>query len=99
MADAVVGAKKGQKRSGGDDNTERMLKRLVWGEGQLLLRGTRMDARRLAETELMDGAPRHDGRTRPRNRGGLQRADPLTRARARQLQLPLDRSHCPLLGG
>ena len=58
MGDAVVTAKKGQKTPDGYYNTERMLKRLAGGKGQLLLCGTCMDARGMSEGELLDGAAR-----------------------------------------
>lgn len=58
MADAVAGAKKGQKTPDGYYNFERMLKRFGAGAHKLLFCGTCMDARGLAETELIDGARR-----------------------------------------
>jgi uncharacterized protein involved in oxidation of intracellular sulfur len=58
MADAVVAAKAGQKTPDGYYNVERMLKGVVVGKGQVLLCGTCMDARGLAETEMMAGARR-----------------------------------------
>lgn len=58
MADAVACAKKGQKTPDGYYNMERMLKRVLSGKGQVLLCGTCMDARGLADGELMDGARR-----------------------------------------
>lgn len=58
MADAVLSAKKGQKTPDGYYNVERMLRRLVAGKGGVLLCGTCMDARALADTELVDGARR-----------------------------------------
>jgi uncharacterized protein involved in oxidation of intracellular sulfur len=58
MADAVIAAKAGQKTPDGYYNLERMLKRVLAGRGQVLLCGTCMDARGLAESELMAGARR-----------------------------------------
>ena len=56
MADAVASAKRGQKTPDGYYNLERMLKRLATGAHGLLLCGTCMDARGLAEADLVDGA-------------------------------------------
>lgn len=58
MADAVVAAKAGQNTPDGYYNMERMLKRIVSGQGEVLLCGTCMDARGLSETEMMQGARR-----------------------------------------
>ncbi|HEY0838294.1 MAG TPA: DsrE family protein [Azospirillum sp.] len=58
MADAVVGAKAGQKTPEGYYNIERMLRRVLSGKGQVLLCGTCMDARGMAEAEIMGGARR-----------------------------------------
>lgn len=58
MADAVVGARKGQKTPDGYYNIERMLKRVVVGNGKVLLCGTCMDARGMVEIDVMDGALR-----------------------------------------
>ncbi len=58
IADAVVGAKAGQKTPDGYYNVERMLKRVVAGNGKVLLCGTCMDARGLDDTALMAGAHR-----------------------------------------
>ncbi|MGE0630235.1 MAG: DsrE/DsrF/TusD sulfur relay family protein [Hyphomicrobiaceae bacterium] len=57
MADSVVAARKGQKTPDGYYNMERMLKRVV-SKGSVLLCGTCMDARGMAEEDLMDGARR-----------------------------------------
>ena len=57
MGDAVACAKQGQKTPDGYYNVERMLKPLV-RRGEVLLCGTCMDARGLAESELVDGARR-----------------------------------------
>jgi uncharacterized protein involved in oxidation of intracellular sulfur len=58
MADAVVAARKGQKTPDGYYNMERMLKRMVVGKSSVLLCGTCMDARGMAEADMMDGARR-----------------------------------------
>jgi uncharacterized protein involved in oxidation of intracellular sulfur len=58
MADAVLAAKRGQKTPDGYYNLERMLKRVVAAKGRVLLCGTCMDARALAEADLMEGARR-----------------------------------------
>lgn len=57
MADAVAGARKGQKTPDGYYNIERMLKRVVT-KGRVLLCGTCMDARGIGEEEVLDGASR-----------------------------------------
>lgn len=58
MADAVSAAKTGQKTPDGYYNVERMLKGVLAGKGEVLLCGTCMDARGLAETEIIAGARR-----------------------------------------
>lgn len=58
MADAVLAAKAGQKTPEGYYSIERMLKRVLVGKGRILLCGTCMDARGLADAELMEGARR-----------------------------------------
>jgi len=58
MADAVIGAKAAQKTPDGYYNIERMLKRVLTGKGQVLLCGTCMDARGLADAEIVPGAER-----------------------------------------
>ncbi|MGH8630418.1 MAG: DsrE/DsrF/TusD sulfur relay family protein [Burkholderiales bacterium] len=58
MADAVIAAKAGQKTPDGYYNIERMLKRVFTGKGQIRLCGTCMDARGLADGEMMAGARR-----------------------------------------
>ena len=58
MADAVIGAKAAQKTPDGYYNIERMLKRVLTGKGQVLLCGTCMDARDLADAEIVPGAER-----------------------------------------
>ena len=57
MADAVIAAKAGQKTPDGYYNAARMLRRVI-GQGRGLLCGTCMDARGLAENEILDGAER-----------------------------------------
>lgn len=58
MADAVLAAKRGQKTPEGYYNLERMLKRAIASNGRVLLCGTCMDARALAEADMMEGARR-----------------------------------------
>lgn len=58
MADAVVAAKAGQKTPDGYYNAERMLKLVVTRQGRVLLCGTCMDARGIAETDVIAGAER-----------------------------------------
>lgn len=57
MADAVGAARKGQKTPEGFYNMERMLKRVAL-KGRLLLCGMCMDARGVAEGDVIDGAHR-----------------------------------------
>jgi uncharacterized protein involved in oxidation of intracellular sulfur len=57
MADAVGCAKAGQQTPDGYYNLERMLKPIV-RRGEVLLCGTCMDARAIADDELVDGARR-----------------------------------------
>jgi uncharacterized protein involved in oxidation of intracellular sulfur len=58
MADAVLAAKAGQKTPDGFYNVERMLKRIILAKGQVLLCGTCLDARGIAEAEIMVGTRR-----------------------------------------
>ncbi len=58
MADAVSCGRKGQKTPEGYYNLERMLKRFATGAHRLLLCGACMDARGLAESDLVEGARR-----------------------------------------
>jgi uncharacterized protein involved in oxidation of intracellular sulfur len=58
MADAVVAAKAGQKTPDGYYNVERMAKRVLSGNGKLLLCSACMDARGLDDAALMTGARR-----------------------------------------
>ena len=58
MADAVLAAKANQKTPDGFYNVERMLKRVLAGNGRVLLCGTCMDARGLTSAELMEGVSR-----------------------------------------
>ncbi len=57
-ADAVVGAKSGQKTPDGYYNVERTLKRILAGNGKVLLCSACMDARGLDDAALMAGARR-----------------------------------------
>jgi uncharacterized protein involved in oxidation of intracellular sulfur len=58
MADAVLAAKANQRTPDGYYNLERMLKRVLAGNGKVLLCGTCMDARGLSDGEIMPGASR-----------------------------------------
>jgi len=58
MADAVIAAKTGQKTPDGFYNAGRMLRRVI-SKGKVLLCGTCMDARGLAENEILDGTERN----------------------------------------
>jgi uncharacterized protein involved in oxidation of intracellular sulfur len=58
MADAVLAAKAAQRTPEGFYNIERMLKRVLAAKGRVLLCGTCMDARGIADGELMEGARR-----------------------------------------
>ena len=58
MADAVLAAKAQQKTPEGYYNLERMLKRVLTSKGSVLLCGTCMDARGIADAELLEGARR-----------------------------------------
>lgn len=58
MADAVAAAKADQKTPEGYYNIERMLKRVLAGNGKVLLCGTCMDARGLDDDALLAGARR-----------------------------------------
>jgi len=58
MADAVLGAKSGQKTPEGFYNMERMLGRVLSAKGRVLLCGTCMDARGLTQDEIIPGAAR-----------------------------------------
>lgn len=57
MADAVISAKSGQKTPDGYYNAERMLRRVI-SKGKVLLCGTCMDSRGLADSEILEGAER-----------------------------------------
>jgi len=57
MGDAVAGAKSGQKTPDGFYNAERMVKRAALS-GRVLLCGTCMDARGIADDEVVAGAER-----------------------------------------
>jgi uncharacterized protein involved in oxidation of intracellular sulfur len=58
MADAVLCAKRGQKTPEGFYNVERMVRRVLAAQGEVLLCGTCMDARGLGEAEIAEGARR-----------------------------------------
>ncbi|MFA6268145.1 MAG: DsrE family protein [Pseudolabrys sp.] len=58
MADAVVGARAGQKTPDGYYNVERMLNRVLAANGKVLLCGACMDARGLEDAALVAGARR-----------------------------------------
>ena len=58
MADAVAAARRGQTTPEGYYNLERMLRRVLAAKGQVLLCGSCMDARALAEADVVDGATR-----------------------------------------
>lgn len=58
MADAVLCAKKGQKTPDGYYNIERMIHRVLAARGRVLMCGTCMDARGLAENDMMEGSTR-----------------------------------------
>ncbi len=55
LADAVLGAKTGQKTPNGYINIERML-RLLLMNGRVMLCGSCMEARGIAVSEILDGA-------------------------------------------
>lgn len=58
MADAALCAKAGQKTPEGFYNIEKMVHRVIGSGGRVLLCGTCMDARGIADTDLTDGAAR-----------------------------------------
>lgn len=58
LADSVIAARVGQKTPDGYYNVERMLKRVLAGNGKVLLCGTCMDARGLDDTAVIAGARR-----------------------------------------
>jgi len=58
MADAVLCAKKGQKTPDGYYNLERMVRRVLTAKGRVLMCGTCLDARGLAEDDMLEGAAR-----------------------------------------
>ena len=58
MADAVLAAKRGQATPDGFYNLERMLSRLAAQGGEILLCGTCLAARGIADSELVEGARR-----------------------------------------
>lgn len=58
MADAVLCAKAGQKTPDGYYNLERMLRRVLTAKGRVLMCGACLDARGLAEVDMIEGATR-----------------------------------------
>jgi len=58
MADAVLCAKAGQKTPEGYYNLERMIRRVLSSKGRVLMCGSCMDARGLAEADMMEGPTR-----------------------------------------
>jgi uncharacterized protein involved in oxidation of intracellular sulfur len=58
MADAVLCAKRGQKTPDGYYNLERMIRRVISAKGHVLMCGTCLDARGLAESDMLEGAAR-----------------------------------------
>lgn len=58
MADAVLAGKAHQKTPDGYYNIERMLKRVLAGNGSVLSCGTCMDARGISDADLIEGARR-----------------------------------------
>ncbi len=58
MGDAASGAKAGQQTPNGYYNVERMLKNVIRKGGRVLVCGTCMDARALADTDLLEGGVR-----------------------------------------
>jgi uncharacterized protein involved in oxidation of intracellular sulfur len=58
MADSVGAARKDQKTPDGYYNMERMLKRVLAGNGAVLLCGSCMDARGMMDDDLVDKARR-----------------------------------------
>ena len=58
IADSVLAAKAQQKTPDGYYNIERMLKRVISSKGSVLLCGTCMDARGIADAEIIEGARR-----------------------------------------
>ena len=58
MADSIIAAKSGQKTPEGYYNVERMLERVLAGNGKVLLCATCMDARGIDDAALLAGARR-----------------------------------------
>ena len=58
MGDATLGAKAGQRTPDGYYNIERMLKGVLVKGGRVLVCGTCIDTRAIAESELLVGAAR-----------------------------------------
>lgn len=58
IADAVTGARAGQKTPEGYYNIELMLKRVIRANGKVLLCGTCMDARGMVPADIIEGTSR-----------------------------------------
>jgi len=58
MADSVACGRKGQKTPHGFYNIERMLKRLIAAQARVVLCGTCLDGRGIAEKDLIEGVAR-----------------------------------------
>ena len=58
LGDAVVGGRGGQKTPEGYYNVERMLNRVLFGRGHILLCGICMDARGMSDDDIVEGANR-----------------------------------------
>lgn len=58
MADAAAAAKHGQRTPNGYYNLERMLRRILGGNGQVLLCGSCMDARGIRDGDIIEGSRR-----------------------------------------
>lgn len=58
MADAVLCAKAGQKSRMATYNLERVIRRVLNARGRVLMCGTCMEARGLADGDMLDGAER-----------------------------------------
>ena len=87
MADAVVGARAGQKTPDGYYNVERMLKRVLAGNGKVLLvRHLHGRARPRRSRRHGRRAPQHDGRARRRDGGRRQGPGVLDAAHLSRLQ-------------
>ena len=58
MADAAAAARRGQQTPNGYYNLERMLRRILAQQGQVLLCGSCMDARGIREEDILEGSRR-----------------------------------------